>query len=54
MRSLRQALGGMWPDKGVVRPEQYDKVKKLPKQAIADLIGQLAHSEQKELRGEES
>jgi hypothetical protein len=27
MRSLRQSLGQMWPDKGVVRAEQYDEVK---------------------------
>lgn len=45
MRSLRQSLGQMWPDKGVVRPEQYGEVKTLLKQAKAELIDQLAHSE---------
>ena len=45
MRSLRQSLGQMWPHKGVVRPEQYGEVKTLLKQAKAELIDQLAHSE---------
>ncbi|KAE8355824.1 kinase-like domain-containing protein [Aspergillus coremiiformis] len=45
MQSLRQSLGPMWPEKGVVRPEQYDEVKKLLQQAKAELIDQLAYSE---------
>ncbi|RDW92819.1 uncharacterized protein DSM5745_00141 [Aspergillus mulundensis] len=45
MQSLKQSLGQMWPEKCVVRPEQYDDVKRLLRQAKADLINQLAHSE---------
>ncbi|KAJ9310606.1 hypothetical protein DTO271D3_9128 [Paecilomyces variotii] len=54
MRSLRQSLGQMWPDKGVVRPEQYDEVKKCLKQARTELIDQLAHSETERLAWEEA
>jgi hypothetical protein len=54
MRSLRQSLGQMWPDKGVVRAEQYDEVKKLLKQAKAELIDKLAHSNTERLAWEEA
>lgn len=54
MRSLRQSLGQMWPDKGVVRPEQYDEVKKLLKQAKVKLIDQLAHFETEKAAWEEA
>ncbi|KAL4904439.1 hypothetical protein BDW74DRAFT_185692 [Aspergillus multicolor] len=45
MQSLKQSLGQMWPEKGTVRADQYDDVKGLLRQAKADLIDQLAHSE---------
>ncbi|KAL4914439.1 hypothetical protein BDW62DRAFT_213427 [Aspergillus aurantiobrunneus] len=54
IRSLRQSLGQMWPENGVVRPEQYDKVKKLLKQAKAELIDQLAHTETEMVAWEEA
>ncbi|KAL4757353.1 uncharacterized protein BDW70DRAFT_171437 [Aspergillus foveolatus] len=54
MRSQRQSLGQMWPDKGVVRPEQYEEVKKLLKQAKVELIDQLAHSETEKVSWEEA
>jgi hemoglobin-like flavoprotein len=44
----------MWPDKGVVRPEQYNEVKKLLKQAKAELIDQLAHSETEKVAWDEA
>ncbi|KAF4237520.1 hypothetical protein CNMCM8980_002423 [Aspergillus fumigatiaffinis] len=46
--------GQLWPDKGVVRPEQYDEVKRLLKQAKAELIDRLAHSETERAAWEES
>ncbi|KAL4736031.1 hypothetical protein BDV11DRAFT_207959 [Aspergillus similis] len=54
MRSLRHSLGKMWPDKGVVRPGQYDEVKKLLKQAKMELIDRLAHSETEKVAWEEA
>ncbi|OJJ42964.1 hypothetical protein ASPZODRAFT_154943 [Penicilliopsis zonata CBS 506.65] len=54
MQNLRQSLGPMWPDKGVVRPEQYDEVKRLLKQAKAELLDQLAHSEAERVAWEEA
>ncbi|EAW10677.1 aminoglycoside phosphotransferase family protein [Aspergillus clavatus NRRL 1] len=54
MRSLRESLDELWPDKGVVRPEKYDEVKRLLKQAKAGLIGQVAHSEAERLAWEEA
>ncbi|KAJ5558481.1 kinase-like domain-containing protein [Penicillium sp. DV-2018c] len=54
MRELKQSLGQMWPDKGVVRPEQYDEVKKLLKRAKAELIDQLAHSKAEMVAWEEA
>lgn len=54
MRRLKQSLGQMWPEKGVVRPEQYDEVKKLLKRAKAELIDQLAHSKAEMVAWEEA
>ncbi|KAL4746589.1 hypothetical protein BDW72DRAFT_207203 [Aspergillus terricola var. indicus] len=54
MRSLRQSLGQMWPDKGVVRPGQYDEVERLLDQAKVELIDQLAHSETEKVAWEEA
>lgn len=54
MQSLRQSLGELWPDKGVVRPEQYEEVKRLLRQAKTELIDRLAHSEAERIAWEES
>ena len=45
MWNLRQSLGELWPEKGVVRPDQYDQVKGLLRQAKLEMIDQLTHSE---------
>ena len=45
MKNLRQSLGELWPEKGVVRPDQYDQVKRLLRHAKIEMIDQLAHSE---------
>lgn len=44
MQNLRRSLSEMWPGKGVVRPDQYDQVKRLLRQAKIEMIDQLAHS----------
>lgn len=54
MRSLRQSLGDLWPEKGVVSPDQYDQVKTLLDQAKAELVGPLAHSEKDKIAWEKS
>lgn len=54
MQNLRQSLGELWPDKGIVRPEQYDETKRLLKQANAELFDRLAHSETERAEWEES
>ncbi|GIJ87609.1 hypothetical protein Asppvi_006519 [Aspergillus pseudoviridinutans] len=54
MQDSRQLLGELWPDKGVVRPEQYDDAKRLLTQAKTELIDQLAHSEAERIAWEES
>ncbi|GIK01425.1 hypothetical protein Aspvir_005461 [Aspergillus viridinutans] len=54
MRSLRESLGELWPDKGVVRPEQYDDAKRLLQQAKTELIDQLASSEEERIAWQES
>jgi hypothetical protein len=54
MQSLRQSLGQLWPEKGIVRPEQYNEVKTRLKQAKAELIDRLAHSETERVAWEES
>lgn len=45
MRNLRQSLGELWPEKGVVQPDQYDQVKGLLRQAKLEMIDQFTHSE---------
>ena len=54
MRNLRQSLGQLWPGKGVVRPEQYDEVKRLLQQAKTELIDRMGHSEAEKAAWEES
>jgi hypothetical protein len=45
MRSLKQSLGDLWPEKGVVRPDHYDHVKRLLNQAKLETLDRLAPSE---------
>ncbi|KAI9840004.1 MAG: hypothetical protein M1819_000196 [Sarea resinae] len=54
MQSLKGLLGEMWPEKGVVRPDQYDQVKGLLKQAKKEMVDQLAHSEAERIAWEKS
>lgn len=54
IQNLRRSLGQLWADKGVVRPEQYNEVKRRLKQAKAELIDRLAHSETETVAWEES
>ncbi|RAH65262.1 uncharacterized protein BO66DRAFT_462574 [Aspergillus aculeatinus CBS 121060] len=54
MRSLRQSMGELWPEKGVVAPGQYDQVKTLLNQAKAEIVGPLALSEEDRIAWEES
>ncbi|KAL4787341.1 hypothetical protein BJX76DRAFT_363661 [Aspergillus varians] len=54
MQSLRQSLGELWPEKGVVRPEQYDDAKRGLKLAKAELIERLACSEAERVEWEKS
>ena len=54
MQNLRQSLGELWPEKGIVRPEQYDQVKRLLRQAKIEMIDQLAHSEEERIAWERS
>lgn len=44
MRDLRQSLGDMWPERGVVRPNEYEEVKKLLSQAKRELVDRIALS----------
>ena len=44
MWNSRQPLGELWPEKGVVQPDQYDQVKGLLRQAKLEMIDQLTHS----------
>ena len=54
MQTLRQSLGELWPEKGVVRPDQYDQVKRLLRQAKIEIIDQLAHSGEERVAWEKS
>ncbi|KAL3250473.1 hypothetical protein ABHI18_011187 [Aspergillus niger] len=45
MRGVEEFLGKMWPEEGIVPPEQYDEVKEILGYVKTDLIDQLAHSE---------
>ncbi|KAL4937811.1 hypothetical protein BDV06DRAFT_215601 [Aspergillus oleicola] len=54
MQGLKQSLDSKWPDKGVVRPEEYDEVKALLNQAKTELIERLAHSEEEKIAWEEA
>lgn len=39
MQSLKNSLGELWPEKGIVRPDQYDQVKRLLQHAKIEMIG---------------
>ncbi|PYH83584.1 hypothetical protein BO82DRAFT_373054 [Aspergillus uvarum CBS 121591] len=54
MQSLRQSLGNLWPEKGVVSPGHYDEVRTLLDQAKAEIVGQLARSEEEKIAWEKS
>ncbi|KAJ5086507.1 phosphotransferase enzyme family protein [Penicillium alfredii] len=45
MRQLKESLGDLWPEKGVVRSDQYDQTKERLKQAKTELIDRLSRSE---------
>lgn len=45
IRDLKQSLGEMWPEKGIVRPDQYDEVKKLLNKGKIETVDRLAGSE---------
>ncbi|KAL3455672.1 hypothetical protein BJX64DRAFT_297366 [Aspergillus heterothallicus] len=44
MGELRDEVGDLWPEKGIVRPEQYNEAKQRLKQAKEELIGRLANT----------
>lgn len=54
MQSAKQSLGELWPEKGVVRPDQHDQVKGLLKQVKSQMIDRLAHSEAERIAWEKS
>lgn len=54
MQNLKRSLGELLPEKGVVRPDQYDQVKRLLKKAKMELIDQLAYSEAERIAWEKS
>ncbi|KAL3481884.1 kinase-like domain-containing protein [Aspergillus californicus] len=54
MQTLRQSLGPLWPEKGIVRPEQYGEVKGILKQAKVEMIEELEPSEAERAVWEES
>ncbi|KAH8431719.1 uncharacterized protein LDX57_009374 [Aspergillus melleus] len=54
MRSVKQSLGNLWPEKGVVSPGQYDQVKMLMSQAKAEIVAPLASSEQDKVAWEKA
>ncbi|RAK96065.1 phosphotransferase enzyme family protein [Aspergillus ibericus CBS 121593] len=54
MQSVKESLGELWPEKGIVRPERYDEAKRLLKEIKTELIARLAHSEAESKAWEES
>ncbi|GAT25167.1 phosphotransferase enzyme family protein [Aspergillus luchuensis] len=46
MRGVKESLGELWPEKGIVPLERYDEVRELLKHVKTDLINQLANSEE--------
>ncbi|GKZ23147.1 hypothetical protein AbraIFM66951_002084 [Aspergillus brasiliensis] len=54
MQGVKESLGELWPEKGIVPHGRYDKVRKHLKQVQADLIGRLAHSEAEKLGWKEA
>lgn len=45
MRDLEESLGSLWPEKGVVKPEEYEEAKWRLQRAKADIIPRLTSSE---------
>ncbi|KAE8342746.1 hypothetical protein BDV24DRAFT_162277 [Aspergillus arachidicola] len=54
MRDLKQSVGELWPEKGIVPPGQYDQVKALLDQSKVETIVRLAHSEAERIAWEEA
>ncbi|PWY93924.1 phosphotransferase enzyme family protein [Aspergillus sclerotioniger CBS 115572] len=54
MQSVKETLGELWPEKGIVQPDRYDEAKRLLKEVKTELIAQLAHSEVEKKAWEES
>ncbi|PYI11902.1 hypothetical protein BO78DRAFT_302318 [Aspergillus sclerotiicarbonarius CBS 121057] len=54
MQSVKESLGELWPEKGIVQPDRYDEAKRLLKKVKTELIAQLAHSEAEKKAWEES
>lgn len=46
MEDLKRSLGELWPEKGLVRHDEYDDAKRLLKQAKTKIIDQLGCSEE--------
>ncbi|PYH34771.1 phosphotransferase enzyme family protein [Aspergillus neoniger CBS 115656] len=49
MRGVKESLGELWPEKGIVPLERYDEVRELLKHVQTDLINQLANSEEEKI-----
>ncbi|PYH87573.1 hypothetical protein BO71DRAFT_436590 [Aspergillus ellipticus CBS 707.79] len=46
MEGLKEAMGELWPEKGIVRPKQFDEANKCLRQVKLDLIADLAEFEE--------
>ncbi|GLA44931.1 hypothetical protein AnigIFM63604_000220 [Aspergillus niger] len=54
MQGVKESLGELWPEKGIVPPERYDDARKLLKQVKTELIDQLAQSDAERLEWEKA
>ncbi|KAL4867391.1 hypothetical protein BDV12DRAFT_186685 [Aspergillus spectabilis] len=45
MQNIKESLGELWPEKGIVRPDQYDEGKRRLEKAKIELVDRVAHSE---------
>ena len=54
MRGVKESLGELWPEKGIVPLERYDEVRELLKHVKTDLIDQLANSEEEKIGWEKA
>ncbi|GFN11009.1 phosphotransferase enzyme family protein [Aspergillus tubingensis] len=54
MRGVKESLGELWPEKGIVPPERYDEVRELLRHVKTELIQQLANSEEEKIGWEKA